>query len=662
MLTEKQKLALEDIDLIERLDKDEKAVLFAHIKENKKDFTELISQIEELKLDLENSINDIELLDGKQGEKGDKGDKGDTGEQGPQGATGASGRDGKDGVDGLDGQDGLDGLDGIDGRNGKDGSPDTGEQIVTKINDQKTQIDASKIKNLPQPVINNIVRGSGVVGLETIKQDGITKSQSTKSLNFTGSVVTKDSDNVTVSTTASSVPNTPAGGISSTNVQSAINELDTEKTPMAIHTDSKEPTGFVNRTDSSWTFVDGTRKLTVTTASSYDIYFAGVKHTITTSKEKEISNVDGTHYVYFDTDDTLKEYVNPTEGELLTLITQKCLVGIVYWDATNNVGVYVGEERHGIEMDGITHYYLHNTRGLQYVSGLGLGDFVIGNGSLDTHAQFSVATGTIADEDIGLTVADIASTTGLPILYREGANGYWRTVTQAGFSCYQNPAGTTNRLMYNQLTGGSWTTTEIGEGDCVLYHIFATTGKVKQMYSIMGQNDYTTLRLARLGAQTEISALILGDLPGPEIRPIATVIFQTDKDYGNTINARVIEVDGSGTDDYVDWRTSELPRGVTASDHGSLTGLLDDDHTQYLRTDGTRNVTGDLRGTEFIGTRSATLTHNGSGFVTQKAMTGGLTWVYTRDANNFITSKTDGTNTWTYTRDANNLVTAVTVT
>ena len=343
---------------------------------------------------------------------------------------------------------------------------------------------------------------------------------------------------------------------------------------------SAGPTGFANRTSSTWSFTGST--LTIAPVlSSYDIWFSGVKHTISISKNISITNVEGIHLIYFDTDDTLKEYVNPTVGNMLVAIRDKVTVGLVYWDATNNAAVYVGEERHGCIMDGITHYYLHYTRGLQYVSGLGLGDFVIGDASLDSHAQFSIEEGSVADEDIGITSSAISSTVGLPILYRNGANGDWRTVTQAGFSCYQNSSGTTHRLMYNQFSGGSWTTTEIGEGNYVLYHIFVSTGKTLQVYSVMGQNEYTTAPAARNGAQDEIGSLLTGNLPSAEMRPIATVIFQTDKDYGNSINARIIEA-VAGIDDYIDWRTNDLPRGTVPGDHGNLTGLSDDDHSQYL--------------------------------------------------------------------------------
>jgi hypothetical protein len=345
---------------------------------------------------------------------------------------------------------------------------------------------------------------------------------------------------------------------------------------------SGDPTGFENRTDSFFTFTDGIRKLEVTTILGYTLWFAGVSVNITATKEIVIDDTEGIHVIYFDTDGELHDSINPSDATVVSIIKTKCLVSYVYWDATNNTGVYVGEERHGCGMDGVTHVNLHFTRGLQYLFGLGLADFVIGNGSLDSHAQFSIGNGMVIDEDIDHAIGTIISTTGLPIIYRDGANGYWRMVSQPGFSCYQNSLGVTNRLMWNEFTGVIWQLTEMTEGDYVLYHIFATTGKIYKMYSIMGQARYTTIGNARAGANEEISSLLLGNLPSPEIRPIGTVIFQTDKDYGNSIHARVIEAD-AGIENYIDWRTNDLPRGTAPSDHGSMTGLSDDDHPQYVK-------------------------------------------------------------------------------
>jgi len=86
--------------------------------------------------------------------KGDKGDKGE------DGYTPIKGVDYFDGIDGKDGKDGV-GIDGKDGKDGKDGSPDTGEQIVEKINDLEIepdkQIDFSHIKGFKQEVSKHTV-------------------------------------------------------------------------------------------------------------------------------------------------------------------------------------------------------------------------------------------------------------------------------------------------------------------------------------------------------------------------------------------------------------------------------------------------------------------------------------------------------------------------
>lgn len=108
-----------------------------------------VKQPETLKVDLLGGVELVTLkgkdgIDGKDGKdftftdftleqieslkvKGDKGDKGDNG------ADGEDGKDGKDGVDGVNGTDGKDGRDGIDGKDGKDGSPDTAEQVKSKL-------------------------------------------------------------------------------------------------------------------------------------------------------------------------------------------------------------------------------------------------------------------------------------------------------------------------------------------------------------------------------------------------------------------------------------------------------------------------------------------------------------------------------------------------
>ena len=356
----------------------------------------------------------------------------------------------------------------------------------------------------------------------------------------------------------------------------------------------KEPTGFENRRHSTMSFsvVSNEAVFSITpntpTYTEYNIWIVGTKYIIDETKSITLPDTEGLHVIYFDTDEELKSILNPGYAEMLTVIKEKAIVSLLYWDATNKVIVYDGEERHGSMMDGMTHYYLHYTQGMKWVEGLGLGDFLIGNGSLDAHAQFSTEAGLVSDEDLGLTIDTVDSTTGFPILYRTGANGYWRRLEQTGFACYR---GVNTRLSWNEWDTGisEWKLSEVDNNDYVLYHIFATTGYDDAMFSIMGQGDYATLPQARAGAAVEVSSLLLGILPSPEIFPVATIIYQTGN-YGNTVNARIVLTDEG--ENYIDWRSSDLPRGSAPTDHGNLTGLGDDDHIQYLRTDGTRDVTG----------------------------------------------------------------------
>lgn len=89
--------------------------------------------------------------DGAQGPQGPKGEKGERGEAGPQGPRGERGERGEKGEKPLAG---IDYILPSDGKDGKDGSPDSGAQIVQKVNnlpiEPEFQIDARHIKNLPE--------------------------------------------------------------------------------------------------------------------------------------------------------------------------------------------------------------------------------------------------------------------------------------------------------------------------------------------------------------------------------------------------------------------------------------------------------------------------------------------------------------------------------
>jgi hypothetical protein len=74
--------------------------------------------------------------------------------------------------------------------------------------------------------------------------------------------------------------------------------------------------------------------------------------------------------------------------------------------------------------------------------------------------------------------------------------------------------------------------------------------------------------------------IITTGLPIVEFVPIASVIFQTATAYSNEVLARIRTTDEGN--DYVDFREFKRASTGSVNNHGNLSELTDDDHTQYL--------------------------------------------------------------------------------
>ncbi len=338
--------------------------------------------------------------------------------------------------------------------------------------------------------------------------------------------------------------------------------------------------GIEDRTASTISFTDGTRTFNITpTSGSFNVWEGGFKYVISASTNFVISDVEGIHVIYFDAG-ILTESVNPTHSQISAVIQSKPLLCILYWNATDDEAIYVGEERHGIVMSPSIHDYEHWSNGLVYRYGLGLNTMSVNGGGATADAQFGIDSGAVADEDIFFNVGAIVSTTGLPIYHMEGATPEWKRTVNAGFSVRTFDNTSADRLAWNEYTGGAWQLTEVSNADFVLCHVFATTEKDNPLIAIIGQNDYLTRGSARDGAEIEIRELILDDLLFPEIRPIATIIFQTRLTYASDVNARIVSTDDG--DDFVDWRNQEISRvELTTSNHNNLSGLQGGQINEY---------------------------------------------------------------------------------
>lgn len=323
---------------------------------------------------------------------------------------------------------------------------------------------------------------------------------------------------------------------------------------------SNEPTGFPNRTDSTVTFDPGTRTLTVApntpTSSQFEYYVRGVKYTYSVPQTVPIDDTEGLWHFYFD-----GYQLKTSQSFTSEIFLNSAYVAILYWNASDNEAVYFGEERHGLTMDGATHRYLHNLNGAVYINGLGLGGFVVDDtGNNDSHARFSVADGTIYDEDIIHSIANgfpqtLSTIAQLPVLYRLGAAGSWRKKTANTFPVISPgtvPSYDSENLLlaYNDFDGTDWSLGQVSNGNFVLVHVLATNDVITPVIAILGTNQYSNKNTARTGARTELSSM--AGLPFSELVPIGTVIFEVATGYTNSVKARIASADIDVN--YVDFR------------------------------------------------------------------------------------------------------------
>ena len=376
------------------------------------------------------------------------------------------------------------------------------------------------------------------------------------------------------------VPVTPSTGVTDhtllTNIGTNTHaQIDTFMANTAnVYAESKEPTGFFSRATSTLSFDNGTRNFSITpTGSTFEFWVKGVKYTKTGAQTIQIPALSGNHFIYFDATGTL----GTTQVSSSDLFIDNALISIIYWNTDTNTRTYFAEERHGMQMDGATHSYLHTVFGAQFISGLALQGFSVnGNGSLDAHAQFTSDSGTIKDEDITIT---ISAQTQIPVLYRQGL--LWRKKTADAFPfIYSGTAGYTGaagRIPYNEFTGGAWQLTQIANNDFALVHLFATNDIENPVVAIQGIATYGNVSAARLAASSEITSL--SGLPFAEFVALGSVVLESSNSYTNTPQAVVRSVNGG---DYVDFRGTQLytPAGEPTT-HGLLSGLSSDDHLQY---------------------------------------------------------------------------------
>jgi hypothetical protein len=340
---------------------------------------------------------------------------------------------------------------------------------------------------------------------------------------------------------------------------------------------SNEPIGHEDKTQSTMSFDESTRTFSIApVGASFTVWCTGVRYVKTTAQTVQIPDTSGLYYIYFNSSGSLAYKTTYFTWETDTP------TAYIYWNEVDNKAYFFADERHGITLDWATHEYLHRTRGASIANGFGVSSYIIdGDGSSEDHAKFDLADGTFFDEDLQVDITHSATPTAntweqvlqgdaeIPVFYR--SNNHWKKDQATEFAFKQG----TSRPQYNLYSAPNWSPVDVDNNKFLISWIIATNNLSEPVIAIMGQASYNTIGAAEAAVWETLN---LDGFPIVEFRPLHKVVFQGTDSFTNSVNAAIRGI-------YDLRRVSSGGDAVAStpvSDHGSMTGLADDDHTQYL--------------------------------------------------------------------------------
>ena len=125
----------------------------------------------------------------------------------------------------------------------------------------------------------------------------------------------------------------------SLNVQEGLEEIDFRR-------ETKDPTGFLNFSESTISFDDNTLKFSITpTGSEFTYYIRGCAFVKTAQEDVYITNTSGVWVIYYDDTGTLTSVQAdlPYDGPQIK-------VGILYWNAVTQSHTWFGDPRNNLSM------------------------------------------------------------------------------------------------------------------------------------------------------------------------------------------------------------------------------------------------------------------------------------------------------------------------
>ncbi len=307
----------------------------------------------------------------------------------------------------------------------------------------------------------------------------------------------------------------------------------------------------------------------------WDVFFGGKRKRFESTLLVSIPAAAGELWVSYNAAGTaLQLTTNPTAAERASLMSQSVMVAVIVVDVPGpTLNVLMTDMRHGLAMSPTDKMQSQLGLGSLWVEGVQPGGFVLGDGSLDTHAQFDLTNGMCVNQDQAFAV-----NTGAPAsdpqqlspildvarwLYRSGP-GTWRRSSGT-------PAFPTNGAAGGVIHNANGTSIVIlSDGEFVLATYFGVkslTGEAgtrdgDRLIAIVGQAVFAELGDAQEAAGRVLLDLDLTGLPN-ELVPICTIVIQKDSGFANTAKARVVPTNSGAP--FVDHRRLARNGGVEAA-------------------------------------------------------------------------------------------------
>ena len=272
---------------------------------------------------------------------------------------------------------------------------------------------------------------------------------------------------------------------------------------------------------------------------TYTVYIESTKFVISNTQKVTIPDTTGLKFIYHNSNGTLAI----DSAFSFEYFEDNPITSVIYRNSSSSSILVFGDERHGIQMDGFTHRYLHFNEGFRHQSGMLIQGLVEGG---TTYTQITSGLG--YDEDIYLT---IPQQTVAPFMYLNG--NAWDLIDDGNDIAYLNVGVAQFNENIGTVEAPNFVLSDITGNDIGIMFIAATNNRIFPYVKMVGQEAYQDIKTARAAIETAWKKVLVGGgLPFPEFLPIGAILVnasgevQVLTDDSLYFDMRELSIVGSG--------------------------------------------------------------------------------------------------------------------